>query len=110
MLSMRLSPRSWCFQRSRSPPSGTEKWMLSSLSSARSKSVKRPSETTSLDSILNPEFFGGASAKGRAAQAQQRVEAMDWERVLLVSLEEAKSPEEKARIKADIDFIKDLIR
>lgn len=63
-----------------------------------------------LDAILNSSLFGNSSAAARAREAQQRVEAMDWERLLLISLTEAKTPEAKARIRADIEMLKGLIR
>ena len=68
------------------------------------------SAPTVLDSILNPAFLGGASARARAAGAKRRVEVMDWERLLVILLHEAKSPEEKTRIKNDIDLLKGMIR
>lgn len=65
---------------------------------------------TLLDSFLNPGFLRGSSAKARATAAQHRVEALDWQRILLISLEEAKTPEERARIKSDIALIKGLTK
>lgn len=74
------------------------------------KREEESSEPTLLDSILNPSFLGGASAKARASGSKRLVEVMDWERLLLLSLHEAKSPEEKARIKNDIDLLKGMLR
>ena len=63
-----------------------------------------------LDVFLNTlsiPFLGwGASAEGRAARAKQRVEIMDSERLLLISLELAKTPEERRRLLEDIQMLK----
>jgi len=69
-------------------------------------------ERTVLGAILNPPFLklGGYSGPGRAALARRRVEMLRWVSVLTISLEEAKTPAEKARIQADIDIIKDITR
>jgi hypothetical protein len=64
-----------------------------------------------LDSVLNSSIFsifGGQSAETRAAQARKRVEIMDWERLLTIALADAKTPAERARIKSDIQMLKDL--
>jgi len=74
------------------------------------KREEEESEPNLLDSILNPSFLGGASAESRARGSKGLVEVMDWERLLVISLHEAKSPEEKARIKNDIDLIKGMMR
>jgi hypothetical protein len=65
-----------------------------------------------LGAILNPSFLklGGYSGSGRAAVARRRVEMLRWVSVLTISLEEAKTPADKARIQADIDIIKDITR
>jgi len=71
------------------------------------------SETSKVvDAILNPSFFrlGGYSAAGRAYTARQRVELLRWVRVLRISLEEAKTPADKARIQADIEGLWDIMR
>ena len=67
---------------------------------------------TVVDAILNPPFLrlGGYSGSGRAAVARQRVELLRWVKVLQISQEEAKTPADKARIQADIDGIKDIMR
>jgi len=82
---------------------------LSQLEKQQAREEKA-AEPTSLDSILNPGFLGGASARARASVAQHRVEALDWQRILLISLEEAKTPEDKARIKSDIALLKGLTK
>jgi len=67
---------------------------------------------TVVDAILNPPFLrlGGYSGSRRAAVARQRVELLRWVKVLQISQEEAKTPADKARIQADIDGIKDIMR
>jgi hypothetical protein len=79
---------------------------------AQQKSEEKAAETTVLDSILNPPFLnlGGASGNARAAAARRRIEVLGWVKLLTMSREEAKSPEEKARIKAQIDMLKDIMR
>jgi hypothetical protein len=68
--------------------------------------------STVVDAILNPPFLklGGYSAKGRAAAARRRVDMLNWVRVLTISLAEAKTLEDKARIEAAIDGIKGIMR
>jgi hypothetical protein len=76
-----------------------------------SRREERASEPSWLDAILNNpviSIFGGANAKARAAEARSRVEMMDWERILILSLEEKKTPEERARILADIALLKGM--
>jgi len=65
-----------------------------------------------VDAILNPPFLrlGGYSASGRAAVARLRVEMARWVRILVISLEEAKTPADKARIQADINTLNDITR
>ena len=65
-----------------------------------------------LDAILNPPFLklGGYSAGGRAATARQRVELLRWVSILTISFDEAKTPADKARIQADIDGLKEIMR
>ena len=67
---------------------------------------------TVVDAILNPPFLklGSYSGSGRAALARKRAGVLDWVRVLTISLEEAKTPADKARIQADIDGLKDIMR
>ena len=77
-----------------------------------SRSAEAWENTTVLGAILNPPFLklGGYSSSGHAAVARRRVELLTWVKILTISLEEAKTPEEKARIRADIDGIKDIMR
>lgn len=65
-----------------------------------------------LNSILNPPFFrlGGYTPEGKAAVARQRSELLRWVRVLQISLHDAKTPEEQARIQADIESITGIMR
>lgn len=71
---------------------------------------EKASVPSGLDVLLNswsiPFLGGGASADARAARAKQRVEIMDSERLLLISLQLAKTPEEKRRILEDIEMLK----
>jgi hypothetical protein len=58
-------------------------------------------EPTLLDSFLNPPnftFFGSMTAEARAAQARARIEELSFERMLVIALSQAKSPEEKSDI------------
>jgi hypothetical protein len=76
------------------------------------RSEEKNTKPTWLDSILNPPFInlGGASWDSRAAIARRRVEVLGWVKLLTFSLHEAKTPEEKARIQADIDGLKEIMR
>lgn len=66
---------------------------------------------SALDSFLNKlPLFGGSTAEARAARARQRVDIMDSERLLLISLTLAKTPEERERLLADIEMLKELRR
>jgi hypothetical protein len=72
---------------------------------------EKASVPSALDTFLNSwsiPFFGGASAEGRAARARERVAIMDSERLLVISLELAKTPEERRRILDDIQMLKDF--
>lgn len=73
---------------------------------------EKTSETTVLDTILNPPFLnlGGGSPNARAAMARRRIEVLRWVTILTISLGEAKTPGDKARIQADIDGLKDITR
>ena len=72
----------------------------------------KAAETTVLDSILNPPFLrlGGYSGSASAALARKRFEVLDWVKLLTLSLEEAKTPEEKTRIQTDIDGLNEIMR
>lgn len=72
----------------------------------------KAAETTVLDSILNPPFLklGGYSGSASAGLARKRLEVLEWVKLLTLSLEEAKTPEEKARIQTDIDDLNEMTR
>ena len=76
------------------------------------RSEDKNTKPTWLDSMLNPPFLnlGGASWDSRAAIARRRVEVLGWVKLLTFSLAEAKTPEEKARIQAEIDGLKEIMR
>ena len=67
---------------------------------------------TAVDVILNPSWLrlGPYSAEASAAAARQRVEFLRWVRLLTLALWEAETPEERARIQADIDEITGIMR
>lgn len=72
----------------------------------------KAAESSVLDSILNPPWLrlGGYSGQASAALARKRIEVLDWVKLLTFSLEEAKTPEEKKRIQADIDGLNEIMR
>ena len=67
---------------------------------------------TAVDALLNPSWLrlGPYSAEASAAAARQRVEMLRWVRILTLSIGEATTAAEKARIQADIDDITGIIR
>ena len=67
---------------------------------------------TAVDAFLNPSWFrlGPYSAEASAAAARERVEMLRWVRLLTLALWEAKTPEERARIQADIDELTGIMR
>jgi len=79
---------------------------------SQQRSEEKATKTTWLDAVLNPPFFslGGAAGNARAETARRRIEVLRWVKLLTISLEEAKSPEEKARIQANIDTLKEITR
>ncbi|HWA28140.1 MAG TPA: hypothetical protein VG734_20990 [Lacunisphaera sp.] len=90
----------------------TELAKLEASQSWWSKSAESWENRTVVDAILNPPFLrlGGYSGEGRAAVARQRVELLRWVKILEISLEEARTPVEKARIQSDIDSIAGIMR
>jgi hypothetical protein len=74
------------------------------------RSGDQASVETWLDSILNPVFLFGESAKVRAARAKRRGEVLGWQKIMLLALETEQSPEEKARIEADIVLLNTILR
>jgi len=67
---------------------------------------------TAVDALLNPKWLrlGPYSAEASAAAARARVEMLRWVRLLTLALWDAKTPEERARIQADIDEITGMMR
>lgn len=74
------------------------------------RSGDKASVETWLDSFLNPVFLFGESAKARAARAKRRGEVLGWQKIMLLALELEKSPEEKARIEADLELLNTMLR
>jgi hypothetical protein len=72
----------------------------------------KAAESSVLDSILNPPWLRlrGYSGQASAALARKRIKVLDWVKLLTFSLEEAKTPEEKKRIQADIDGLNEIMR
>ena len=85
---------------------------LEANQSWESNSAEVWDKKTAVDTLLNPSWFrlGPYSAEASAAAARQRVEMLRWIRVLTLSLWDAKTPEERARIQADIDEITGTMR
>jgi hypothetical protein len=72
----------------------------------------RAAEPSLLETILNPPFLrlGSYSSSASAALAQKRLEVLDWVKLLTLSLDLAKTPEERKRIQADIDGLNEITR
>lgn len=72
----------------------------------------RAAEPSVLDSILNPPFLrlGSYSSAATAALAQKRLEVLDWVKLLTLSRDLAKTPEDKKRIQAEIDGLNEIMR
>ncbi len=85
---------------------------LDANQSWEARSAEAWDNATAVDAILNPPFLklGDYSAKGRAAAARRRVDMLNWVRILTISLAEAKTPADEARIQADIEGIKYIMR
>ncbi|HWA26870.1 MAG TPA: hypothetical protein VG734_14520 [Lacunisphaera sp.] len=85
---------------------------LEAQQSWEERSAETWDHPTVVDAILNPPLFGlgSYSAGGRAGTARHRVEVARWVRILEISLEEAKTSADKARIQAEIDSIKEIAR
>lgn len=84
---------------------------LEELEKERSRESKSTTPS-GLDLFLNGSRFslGGSSAYSRAAQAQKRIDIMDWERLLLISLLAAKTPEEEEQIRLEMRMLRGLRR
>lgn len=61
-------------------------------------------------SAVNPTILGGYSAKARTGLAQERVELMEFEKDLTEAMARAKTKEEKASLKKQIDDIREMRR
>jgi hypothetical protein len=85
---------------------------LEANQSWESSSAEVWDKKTAVDAFLNPSWLrlGPYSAEASAAAARQRVEALRWVRLLTLALWEAKTPEDRARIQADIDEITGIMR
>ncbi len=85
---------------------------LESRQALEDRIAARAAETSWLESILNPPFLrlGGYSSEASAALARKRLEVLDWVKLLTLSLNEAKTPEERVRIQADIDGLNEITR
>ena len=85
---------------------------LSARQALEERIAARAAEPSWLDSILNPPFLrlGGYSSEASAALAGKRLEVLEWVKLLTLSLHEAKTPEERARIQADIDGLNEVMR
>lgn len=72
----------------------------------------RAAEPSVLEAILNPPFLrlGGYSGGASAALAQKRLEVLDWVKLLTLSLDLARTPEDKKRIQAEIDGLNEIMR
>ena len=67
---------------------------------------ERSTKLSWLEALLN----GKAFANGRIKRAKERVEVMNWERLLFVSLLAAKTDEERKQIRQEMEMFKDLRR
>lgn len=72
-------------------------------------------KATELDSALNssavtPSILGGYSTKVRTGLAQERIELMEFEKELTESIARAKTKEEKAALKKQLDDIRTMRR
>ena len=72
----------------------------------------RAAEPSWLESFLNPPFLrlGGYSSEASAALAQKRLEVLDWVKLLTLTLDQAKTPEERKRIQNEIDGLNEITR
>lgn len=79
---------------------------------AREKKNTKVSEVDSAlnSTTFNPTILGGASGKVRAAVAQERVEMMEFEKDLTEAIARAKTKEEKAALKKQLDDIRTMRR
>jgi hypothetical protein len=85
---------------------------LESRQALEDRIAARAAEPSWLESFLNPPFLrlGSYSSEASAALARKRLEVLDWVKLLTLSLDQAKTPEERARIQADIDGLNEITR
>ncbi|MDQ5977337.1 MAG: hypothetical protein QG602_309 [Verrucomicrobiota bacterium] len=85
---------------------------LESRQALEDRITARAAKPSWLESFLNPPFLrlGPYSSEASAALAQKRLEVLDWVKLLTLSLDQAKTPEERARIQADIDGLNEITR
>lgn len=85
---------------------------LESRQALESRIAARAAEPSWLETILNPPFLrlGSYSSEASAALAKKRTEVLDLVQVLTLALDQAKTPEERARIQADIDGLNEMTR
>jgi hypothetical protein len=79
---------------------------------AREKKNTKAGEIDSVinSSTVNPTILGGYSTKVRTGLAQERVELMEFEKDLTEAMARAKTKEEKAALKKQIDDIREMRR
>lgn len=85
---------------------------LESRQALEARIAARAAEPSWLETILNPPFLrlGGYSSEASAAMAKKRSEVLDLIQLLTLALHEAKTPEEKTRIKNEIDGLNEMTR
>lgn len=85
---------------------------LESRQALEDRIAARAADPSWLERFLNPPFLrlGGYSSEASAALAKKRTEVLDLVKLLALSLNEAKTPEEKARIQSDIDGLNEMTR
>ncbi len=85
---------------------------LESRQALEDRIAARAAEPSWLESFLNPPFLrlGSYSSEASAALAKKRTEVLDLVKVLTLALDLAKTPEEKARLQADIDGLNEMTR
>ncbi len=85
---------------------------LQSRQALENRIAARAAEPSWLESFLNPPFLrlGGYSSEASAALAQKRLEVLDWVKLLTLSLDLAKTPEERKRIQSEIDGLNEIMR
>lgn len=79
---------------------------------AREAKNAKPTEADNAlnSAAINPTLFGGASAKVRSEVAQERLELMEFEKDLTEQIAHAKTKEEKAALKKQLDDLRAIRR